>query len=377
MTKAELMARFDDVVTDRRITLAGAEAALAAADEEPAVVGDGALVMTTGGNSGPRGLFVLDPPAQRQFIGSLSRALVARLRATGAPPGGLRIGFVAAASAVHATRAAVALAEGGALPFSFTPVPVTLPQAEIVRRLNELQPQALYGYPTMLALLAGEQAAGRLHVAPVTVTCTSETLTSDLRNAIREAFRAPVIDNFGSTEGLVGLTPPDDPTMVFADDGCIVELVDEHDRPVPPGTPSASVLLTVLENRLQPLIRYRLTDSFVAEPPVPGHGHLRARVEGRSDDVLRFGRVVLHPLVVRSVLVHAADVVDYQVHQTRRGIAVAVVAPRGVDAAGLRAELSGALAGAGLRGAEISVAAVPELPRDPRTGKVRRFVPVS
>jgi len=36
---------------------------------------------------------------------------------------------------------------------------------------------------------------------------------------------------------------------------------------VPPGTPSAAVLITSLENRLQPLIRYRLTDSFTEEPP--------------------------------------------------------------------------------------------------------------
>src|SRR4051812_10470473 len=351
MTKAELMAEFDDVVTDRRVTRAGAEDALAAVDDEPAVVGDGAVVMTSGGNSGPRGVFVLDVPAQRQFLGSLSRGLVSRLRVTGTPPGGLHIAFVAAASPVHATRAAAAVTEGGALPFHFSAVPVTLPVTEIVRRLDQLQPHALYGYPSMLALLAGEQAAGRLHIAPRTVTCTSETLTPDLRSAIQAGFGAPVIDNFGSTEGLVGGTPPDDPTLVFAEDGCIVELVDEHDRPVPPGMPSASVLVTVLENRLQPLIRYRITDSFVAEPPGPAHGYLRARVEGRSDDVLQFGGVALHPLVVRSVLVHAADVVDYQVHQTSRGIAVDVVAPRGVDVAGLRGDLAGALASAGLGGA--------------------------
>jgi len=208
------------------------------------------------------------------------------------------------------------------------------------------------------------------------VTCTSETLSPDLRTAIREGFGVPVIDTFGSTEGLVGGTPPDDPTLVFAEDGCIVELVDEHDRPVPPGTPSASVLVTALENRLQPLIRYRITDSFVEQPPVPGHGYLRARVEGRSDDVLHFDGVALHPLVVRSVLVHAADVVDYQVRQTPRGIAVDVLAPRGVDAGALRTDLTRALAGAGLGGAEVTVAAVPELPRDARTGKLRRFLPL-
>jgi phenylacetate-CoA ligase len=376
MTKDELMAEFDDVVTDRRVTRAAAEAALAAADDEPAVVGNGALVLASGGSSGPRGVFVFDAPAQRQFLGSLSRGLVARLRETGAPPGGLHIAFVAAASAVHATRAAVAITACGALPFHFSAVPVTLPVAEIVNRLDHLRPHALYGYPSMLAVLAGEQAAGRLHIAPRTVTCTSETLSADLRSAIGKGFGVPVIDTFGSTEGLVGAAPPDDTTLVFAEDGCIVELVDQHDRPVPPGTPSASVLVTVLENRLQPLIRYRIPDSFVEQPPVAGHGYLRARVEGRSDDVLHFGGVALHPLVVRSVLVHAVDVVDYQVRQTPRGIAVDVLAPRGVDAATLRADLTGALAGAGLAGAEVSVAAVADLPRDARTGKLRRFVPL-
>lgn len=64
----------------------------------------------------------------------------------------------------------------------------------------------------------------------------------------------------------------------------IVELVDERNEPVPPGTPSAKVLLTNLYNRAQPLSRYELTDRFVAQPPAPDHGHLRAAVEGRSDE---------------------------------------------------------------------------------------------
>ena len=63
MTKSDLMGSFDDVVTDRRVTRAVAEEALAGAVEEPAVIADDALVMTSGGSSGPRGVFVLDPGA--------------------------------------------------------------------------------------------------------------------------------------------------------------------------------------------------------------------------------------------------------------------------------------------------------------------------
>ena len=67
----------------------------------------------------------------------------------------------------------------------------------------------------------------------------------------------------------------------------------------------------------------------------------------------------------------------YRVQQTRRGIAVDVLAPNGTDRAALRAGLAGALAGAGLDSPEVSVEVVTELPRDPRSGKLRRFVPLS
>lgn len=376
MTKSELMADFDRIVTDPGISLAGAEDALAAAVETPAVIGDDVLVLTSGGTSGTRGVFLLGLAAQRQFYGSLTRSLVARLRATGTPPGGLSVAMVGAGSPVHATGTAPPLTCGSALPFHFTAVPVTRPVAEIVDRLNRLQPHAVFGYPTVLARLADEQRTGRLHITPGTVTCTSETLTRELRERIRTGFAVPVIDSFGSSEGLVGVAGPDDDVIVFAEDGCIVELVDADDRPVPPGTPSQAVLVTVLENGVQPLIRYRIGDSFVEQPSAPAHGYLRARVQGRSDDELRFGDVVLHPLVVRSVLAHAPAVLDYQVRQTGSGIAVRLLAPHGAAVEPLHLELTRALAGAGLAEPQVSVAVVDDLPRDPLTGKLRRFLPL-
>ena len=378
MTKAEMMGELDDVYTDRRLTRSAVDRALAAAGAEPATLLGSYLALTSGGSSGQRGVFVLDEPGAVQFFGSLSRGLVARLEAMGGPPpGGLPIAMVAAGAPVHATGVAAPLCEGDApLPFRFLSVPVTLPLREIVERLNALQAPALYGYPSVLARLAGEQRAGRLRISPIIVTSTSETCTPELRAAISAGFGAPLVDTFGSSEGLVGASAPDDDVIVFAEDGCIVEPVDEDYRAVPPGTPSAAVLVTNLRNRVQPLIRYELTDTFVQQPAAPDHGHLRARVQGRSDDDFRYGAVTVHPLVIRSVLVRSPDVLEYQVRQTPTGIDVTAVAERALDVDALRGQLDGALAAAGLPDPEIEVHPAATLDRDPVTGKLRRFVPL-
>jgi phenylacetate-coenzyme A ligase PaaK-like adenylate-forming protein len=251
-----------------------------------------------------------------------------------------------------------------------------LPLDEIVERLNAIGAPTLYGYPSVLAPLAREQPAGRLKLELLRVTCTSEMLLPELRDEIRDGFGAPIIDTFGSTEGLVGVSEPDDDALIFNSDCCIVELVDEANRPVPDGTPSAKVLVTNLTNRLQPLIRYELTDRFLRLPPAPDHGHVRARVEGRTDDAFTYGAVTVHPLVVRSQLVKTPGIAEYQVRQTPAGLDVAAVAGGRVDTDDVRARLVRALVDAGVVDAEVTVRVVERLDRDLRTGKIRRFVPL-
>jgi phenylacetate-coenzyme A ligase PaaK-like adenylate-forming protein len=333
--------------------------------------------MTSGGSSGRRGVFVHDREASLEFNASVTRALLARIPAMGGPPpGGLRIAMVCAASAVHVTGTGTSWTAPGDFPFRFVPVPVTLPVAEIVARLDALAAPLLYGYPSMLASLAAERRAGRLRCAPRMVLSTAETLSPELRGAIREEFGVPIIDNFGSTEGVVGTTLADDPVFAFNDDVNIVELVDEDNRPVPDGAAAAKVLVTNLSNHLQPLIRYELNDRFVRHPAVPEHGHLRATVVGRSDDVLRYDRATIHPHVISAVIVKTPAVLDYQLRQTARGIELVALADGGLDVAFLRDRVAAALTAAGLDAPEVTVRAVPALERNAETGKLRRIVPL-
>jgi phenylacetate-CoA ligase len=378
MTKAEMMESLDDVFTDRRLNRHLVERALAATVAEPVPILGQYTALASGGVSGQRGVFVYDPGAMAAYLSSVTRSLMARLGSLGVlPPGGLTIAMVSAASAVHATRSALAWTAGGAVPFRAIPVPVTLPLAEIVERLNALQPPLLYGYPSMLARLGAEQRDGRLHIAPMSVTTTSEALTPGRRTAIADAFGAPIVDTFGSSEGLVGISAPNDDILVFNSDLCIVELVDAENRPVPPGKASAKVLVTNLYNAVQPLIRYELTDSFLRQPDAPDHGHLRARVRGRADEVLHYGGIDIHPHIVRSVLVTSPEILDYRVRQTPRGIDVEALAVVPVNSDRLAEHLVRALATAGLTDPAVSVRIVDDLERFPDTGKLRRFVPLT
>ena len=374
MTKAEMMASFDDVVTDRRVTRAAVERAIEATTTTPVPIDGQFTVLTSGGASGLRGVFVFDPPAMATFGATLLRPLISRLQAGGGPPpGDLRIAFVAAASPIHATGCAPRILDGSAV--SFVSIPVTLSLGEIVARLNELQPPLLFGYPTMLARLANERRAGRLTIAPRSVTATSETLRPELREAIAGGFGVPVIDTFGSSEGLAGSSPPDDAAITFASDHCIVELVDERDRPVPMGTSSASILVTNLYNHVQPLIRYRIEDRFRRIPDNPDHGHLRAKVDGRSSDILHFDGVDVHPHAVSTWLTHTTAIVDFQVRQTPRGVDIDVVAPAGVDGTRVADDVRRGLVQAGVADPAVRVAIVDMLPRDPKSGKLATFVP--
>ena len=270
-----------------------------------------------------------------------------------------------------------ALTASGMTPVQTELVPATLPLGEIVGRLNLVQPAILTGYASMLVRLAAEASAGRLRITPAMVSSASETLLPEMRAAIRSAFGVPVVDGFGSTEGLVGKTCPDDDVFVFNTDLCMVELVDNLNRPVAPGSPAAKVLVTNLYNLTQPLIRYELTDTFVRQPDAEDHGYLRARVLGRNDDVLHYDAVDVHPIVIRSVMVKTPEVIDYQVRQTPYGIEVFAVTADGAHVASLSDRLCRALSDGGLRRPEVTVRPVDCLDRHPVTGKLRRFIPLT
>jgi phenylacetate-coenzyme A ligase PaaK-like adenylate-forming protein len=220
--------------------------------------------------------------------------------------------------------------------------------------------------------------AGRLRIAPALVLSGSEPLLPEIRRALEETWHVPVHNGYGVSEaGGVATSCDEGDRLHLTDDLLIVEPVDERGRPVPPGTRAAKLYLTNLYNTLQPLIRYEITDEItVLEGTCScGSGHRTiGDVQGRLSDSFCYpDGVRVHPLRFATPLESERNVVEYQVRQTMRGAAIALVCAGSLDAARLGERIERSLAEAGLAQPEVVVEQVDRLPRQ-ESGKLKRFI---
>jgi phenylacetate-coenzyme A ligase PaaK-like adenylate-forming protein len=370
LTKATLMEQWDRIVCDRRLRLAAVQEHVAGPTATDPYLGE-FHVFSTSGASGLRGLFVYD---LRDWETSAAVALRAAARGGAAPE--TRIATVGAPDGVHSSRRVYEVVRGarGDAPN----LSVLTPLDEIVEALNDYQPEALYGYSSMGALLADEQLRGCLDIAPRLLAFGSEPLTEAMRERIRAAWGSDPAEYYVSTEAFVIAcsTTAHPRTLDVFEDMVIVEVVDEHDRPVAPGTAGAKVLITNLENSTQPLIRYELSDRVVmGSGPSPSGGpyaHV-THIEGRAADVLVFpgaagGRVAVQPLELGAPFARLPEVRQFQIVRDPDRLQVRVMLDPGAAAGTaqrIRAVVADTLAGAGAVVPAIEVTTVAELEREP------------
>jgi len=156
------------------------------------------------------------------------------------------------------------------------------------------------------------------------------------------------------------------------DDAAVVEIVDEGNRPVEPGQTGAKVLVTTLLNRVQPLIRYELTDrvTHAIGPNTADRPYAcLERIDGRAADTLslrtRDGREVsVLPYRLGEPFARMPAVRQFQIVWDGSHMEVRVVAPPEVTAR-VRAEVGAALTAAGAVPPPIEVRIVEALEREP------------
>jgi len=377
MTKTELMAGFDDIVTDRRLSKALAERHLASVDSDAYVLG-AYHVVASGGSSGQRGVFVYDWDAWPSFYLSVHRFFQRDWNSDpdldGIPQ---RAAVVMASRATHMSAAqAQTFTRPGTELRSF---PVTAPLEQIVAGLNQWQPTILLGYASMLHQLCFEARSGRLRISPRRIRSRAEPLLPRTRADLEDTWGVPVHDEWVCTEGAAAATCGAGQGLHLSEDLVIIEPVDAAGRPVPAGVLSAKAYLTSLYNLALPLIRYELTDqvSFLSGACPCGTAFTRiAEVQGRTEDLFDYQPGIrVHPQAFRSPLGREPGVIEYQVRQTPAGADITVVTGGPVDAGRIGQEISTALSRLGLPDPVITISAAAALDRT-ATGKLRRFIPL-
>jgi phenylacetate-CoA ligase len=373
LTKQSLTERFDDIVCDHRLRRDDLLAHLDGLDHDALYLGR-YRAMTTSGSSGSKALFVYDRAGWAAAVGQYLRfadLAGARPRIPRA-----RLAGVSGAAPTHMSRRIASTLEVGL--HKLLSLAVTMPVPEIVERLNDFQPDYVHMCPSMAILLADEQRAGRLRIAPEVVITASELCTAEMAARIENAFGSRPHDLYACTEGAWAASCEHGSLHLY-EELAIVENVDEDDRPVPDGEPGAKVLVTNLHNRVQPLIRMEVTDVLTIDPePCPCGRTSRCIqvIHGRTDNVLDIGGIAVHPLQFEVVTADRA-VREFQVVQhgdvLRLRVALRDGATPDEAAARLCASVAGRLASLGVREPHVDVETCDALERPPG-GKLQLVV---
>lgn len=352
LTKAELMTNFDELVTDRAVRLAEVEAHLAEIDGDVRFRGRYRVVATSG-STGLRGIFLSDPSEWAQVIASYSRAQE-WAGIVPSPRNPVRLAVVSTTKPWHQSARVGASVKSPLAPT--LRLDATEPLQQIVSALNEFAPESLVAYATMQRLLAEEQLAGRLRIAPRAAFSASEVLTPDTRDKIKEAWGIDPFNVYAATEpaGVASECEYHSGLHLY-EDLVIPEIVDDRGEPVSPGEAGTRLLVTVLFSRTQPLIRYELSDSVVPSPRTCPCGRTFALIEsiqGRFEDVIYLtaldgGEVAVHPNVIHDVL-DRLEVGEWQIVQEPDAIRLLVARPGlGFDGDGVVRTLNRAFREAG------------------------------
>jgi phenylacetate-coenzyme A ligase PaaK-like adenylate-forming protein len=390
LTKSLLHDHFDEIVTDQCIDRA------TVATHAQGLVGDerflGEYVVNgSSGTTGSSSYSLFNRKEWANVLASFSRFE----RHIGSFWGTLRrprMAVIASATPWHISARVGATVRSSWLPV--LRVDVGEPIDVIVQQLNAYQPQILATYASMTGILADEQTAGRLQIAPKRIVSAAEILSPALRKRVQAVWGDIVFDQYGASEGGTFAVEcesryrasqhPGGHTrgLHLFEDLYIFEVVDERNSPVPPGQCGDKVLLTVLFNHTLPLIRYELSDRVkMADLPCScGCAFaLIDEIQGRRERVLYFpgsdgGAVAVHPMVFYRIL-DAIPVTGWQVVQEGETLSLRLTgSPKGVDTQALVNSVRDALARLTALVPEIHVEWIPEMERG-RTGKAAHIVP--
>ena len=181
----------------------------------------------------------------------------------------------------------------------------------IVDEVDRFRPKLVWGYIDGLYTVAQYvNRTGREMHKPVAVVIGGGTLLPPMREAIARAFRAPVINFYGSREmGDVACECPATSGMHISINSHLVEVVDARGRPVVGR--DGDLVITSLHNYAMPFIRYQMGDRGrlgTSQCPCGRNPPLLEEVSGRSmESFVRRDGAVVSPIFLITTLGNLID----------------------------------------------------------------------
>lgn len=166
-------------------------------------------------------------------------------------------------------------------------VPSHFDGARLLGEYLRVRPKIVTGYPSTLTVLADaiNGTAGPTH-QPKTVFTDSELLTPDVHDKLAQAFRAPVIDVYGTIEtDNIAWQCGDRSRYHYAYDCVILETLVDGQRAKP--DQQGVLVCTVLNSLTMPFIRYEIGDLVTLSSETCDCGRtlpLISGIEGRQVD---------------------------------------------------------------------------------------------
>ncbi len=156
--------------------------------------------------------------------------------------------------------------------------------------INRYRPEYFYGYSSALYTFATlmQKQGLKLKFIPKAVVSTSETLHDWQREQIAYVFGCPVVNEYGARDGgMIAYQCPQG-SMHICVENIWLELVDEKTGKPVGNRETGVVLVTDLNNLVQPRLRYRVGDRATRSDAPCACGRdvpILGAIDGREDDM--------------------------------------------------------------------------------------------
>ncbi|BCA96433.1 coenzyme F390 synthetase [Legionella antarctica] len=387
INKTILMEHWDAIVTNPKLSLALVEKHLSKKSDktDTMYLFSRYHVVSTGGSSGKRGIFIYDWDEWITFHTSFIRYPLYNNERTYLVTSKLNtnpkiVSLFVTNTAVAAYSLAKTFWRNDESVY-FLPMAVT-PLNIVIARLNQIMPDILTAAPSYLHKVCQLVQKRQIKIEPKIIFIGGEPLFEQTQALIKETWpKVHIFNLFGCTEGVTGLNcRANTDEMHLNEDLCIVEPLDEQNRPVDLGIMASKIYLTNLYNYTLPLIRYENFDDilFLNKTCDCGIQHQLIRApRGRPGCDFNYpGNIFVHHSLFLPPLLLEKNIQEYQVEQTKKGVNIKILATGFIDKLKLQENIRLRLSKAGLFDAKVNIIEVSEITYL-YSGKLNRFIPLN